>query len=141
MDQPGTVASPARSAEQGKSLFLCPRSRLRIWFCETELAIPSRVSLLIPRIQVVAYTNGIVPAFRDDGVHIYTVNRHWVCMCVVNLFILDVRPCGRIPAGVTQEEGHTGFLIHLPSAVLALIWREGFSRSFPSSTVKSNFVY
>ena len=26
-----------------------------------------------------------------------------------------------VPAGVTQKEGHTGFLIHLPSAVLALI--------------------
>ena len=26
-----------------------------------------------------------------------------------------------VPAGVTQEEGHTGFL-HLPSAVLALIF-------------------
>ena len=26
-----------------------------------------------------------------------------------------------VPAGVTQEEGHTGFLIHLSSAVLALI--------------------
>ena len=48
-----------------------------------------------------------------------------------------------VPAGVTQEEGHTGFLIHLPSAVLALIFllREGFSRPFPSSTAKSNFVY
>ena len=41
-----------------------------------------------------------------------------------------------------QEEGHTGFH-YLPSAVLALIFisQEGFSRSFPSSTVKSNFVY
>ena len=27
-----------------------------------------------------------------------------------------------VPAGVTQEEGHTGFLIHLPSAVHALIF-------------------
>ena len=27
-----------------------------------------------------------------------------------------------VPAGVTQEKGHTGFLIHLPSAVLALIF-------------------
>ena len=27
-----------------------------------------------------------------------------------------------VPAGVTQEEGHTGFLVHLPSAVLALIF-------------------
>ena len=27
-----------------------------------------------------------------------------------------------VPAGVTQEEGHTGFLIHLPSAVRALMF-------------------
>ena len=27
-----------------------------------------------------------------------------------------------VPAGVTQEEGHTGFLTHLPSAVRALIF-------------------
>ena len=27
-----------------------------------------------------------------------------------------------VPAGVTQEEGHTGFLIRLPSAVRALIF-------------------
>ena len=27
-----------------------------------------------------------------------------------------------VPAGVTQEEGHTGFLIHLPPAVRALIF-------------------
>ena len=26
-----------------------------------------------------------------------------------------------VPAGVTQEESHTGFLIHLPSAVLAAL--------------------
>ena len=39
-----------------------------------------------------------------------------MCVCVVIPFILDV------PAGVTQEEGHTGFLIHLLSAVLALIF-------------------
>ena len=29
-----------------------------------------------------------------------------------------------VPAGVTQEEGHTRFFIHLPSAVLALIFLE-----------------
>ena len=46
-------------------------------------------------------------------------------------------------AGVTQEEGHTGFLIHLPSTAIAFIFlsREGFSRPFRSSTVQSNFVY
>ena len=42
-------------------------------------------------------------------------------LCVVIPFILDVRFVD-VPAGVPQEEGHTGFLIHLPSAVLALIF-------------------
>ena len=60
-----------------------------------------------------------------------------VCVCIVIPFNLDVRLVDA-PASVTQEEGHTGFLIHLPSAVLAL---KGFSRHFPSSTVKSIFVY
>ena len=41
-----------------------------------------------------------------------------VCVCVVIPRILDVRFVD-VPAGVTQEEGRTGFL-HLPSAVLAL---------------------
>ena len=40
-------------------------------------------------------------------------------MCVVIPFILDVRLVV-VPAGVTQEEGHTEFL-HLSPAVLALI--------------------
>ena len=46
-----------------------------------------------------------------------------VCVCVVCVaipFILDVRLMD-VPAEVTQEEGHTGFL-HLPSAVLALFF-------------------
>ena len=43
-----------------------------------------------------------------------------MCVCVVIPFILDVRLVD-VPAGVTQEEGHTGFL-HLPSAVLVLIF-------------------
>ena len=41
--------------------------------------------------------------------------------CVVIPFILDVRLVD-VPAGVTQEEGHTGFFIHLLSAVLAFIF-------------------
>ena len=43
-----------------------------------------------------------------------------MCVCVVIPFILDVRLVDA-PAGVKQEEGHTGFL-HLSSAVLALIF-------------------
>ena len=40
---------------------------------------------------------------------------------VVIPFILDVRLVD-VPAGVTDEAGHTEILIHLPSAVLALIF-------------------
>ena len=42
-------------------------------------------------------------------------------VCVFFLIILDASSLG-VPAGVTQEEGHTGFFIHLPSAVRALIF-------------------
>ena len=42
-----------------------------------------------------------------------------VRVCVAIPFILDVRHVDA-PAGVTQEEGHTGFFLHLTSAVLAL---------------------
>ena len=41
-----------------------------------------------------------------------------MCVCVLFPFILDIKFVN-IPAGVTQED-HTGFLIHLPSAVRAL---------------------
>ena len=44
-----------------------------------------------------------------------------VCVCVFFLFILDISSLD-VPAGVTQEEGHTGFLVHLLSAVRALIF-------------------
>ena len=43
-----------------------------------------------------------------------------MCVCVVIPCIPDVGFVD-VPAGVTQEEGHTGFL-HLPSAVLAFIF-------------------
>ena len=45
---------------------------------------------------------------------------YYAVVCVVISFILDVRLVDA-PAGVTQEEGHTGFL-HLSFAVLALIF-------------------
>ena len=44
-----------------------------------------------------------------------------VCVCVFFPSILDISSLD-VPAGVTQEAGHTGFLIHLPSAVRALIF-------------------
>ena len=44
-----------------------------------------------------------------------------MCVCVFFPLILDIKFVGRT-SGVTQEEGHTGFLIHLLSAVRALIF-------------------
>ena len=50
-----------------------------------------------------------------------------MCVCVVIQFVLDVRFVDA-PAGVR----------HNFSTILSI---EGFSHPFPSSTVKSNFVY
>ena len=45
-----------------------------------------------------------------------------VCVCVFSSHSFWTSSSLDIPAGVTQEEGHTGFLIHLLSAVHALIF-------------------
>ena len=64
------------SGEQGKSIFPCPRSRLRIWSRVTGSAVPSRVSLLIFILRLnLVLTYGIPPEFRG-GVHLFIQNRH-----------------------------------------------------------------
>ena len=45
-----------------------------------------------------------------------------LCFCVFPSHLFWTSSSLDIPAGVTQEEGHTGFLIHLPSAVHAFIF-------------------
>ena len=47
---------------------------------------------------------------------------HSVCVCVFSSHSFWTSSSLDVPAGVTQEEGHTGFLIHLLSAVRALIF-------------------
>ena len=66
-----------------------------------------------------------------------------VCVCVFSSHSFWTSNSLDVPAGVTQEEGHTGFLIHLffLRCVPSFFSREGVSLSFPSLTVKSNFVY
>ena len=50
------------------------------------------------------------------------ISEEWcVGVCGVIPFDLGVRLVN-VPVGLSQEEGHAGFLIHLPSAVLALIF-------------------
>ena len=45
-NQPRELANPVHG-QLNREIFPCPRSRLRFWFRETDLAVPSRVSLLI----------------------------------------------------------------------------------------------
>ena len=44
------------------------------------------------------------------------------CMRVFSFHLFWTSSLLDVPAGVTQEEGHTEFIIHLPSAVRALIF-------------------
>ena len=55
-----------------------------------------------------------------EGTHSLNLYNSYLCARVVIPFILAVGLVD-VPAGVTQEEGHTGFL-HLASAVLLVIF-------------------
>ena len=76
---------------------------------------------------------GIPPEFRGGvyslSVHImyYECSSEYMYSSIYYVCVFSSHPFWTsssldVPAGVTQEEGHTGFLIHLPSAVRALIF-------------------
>ena len=56
------------------------------------------------------------------AVHDVALSTESSCVCVFSSHPFWTSSSLDVPAGVTQEEGHTGFLIHLPSAVRALIF-------------------
>ena len=68
----------------------------------------------------------------DDGCYLFRyilmdhfLHTHYILIrsvCVFSSHPFWTSSSLDVPAGVTQEEGHTGFLIHLPSAVRALIF-------------------
>ena len=60
------------SAEQGKRIFPCPRSRLKIWSRETGSAVSSRVSLFILHIQAEsgAYS-GFLPISEATSISLF----------------------------------------------------------------------
>ena len=64
--------------------------------------------------------------FRFFGFHfeygLTTDETYSVCVCVFSSHSFWTSSSLDVPAGVTQEEGHTGFFIHLLSAVRALIF-------------------
>ena len=65
--------------------------------------------------------------FRSDVTFllqiIIIIPMSWVCVvCVLSSHSFWTSSSLDVPAGVTQEEGHTGFFTHLLSAVRALIF-------------------
>ena len=88
---------------------------------------------------------------RENDSFLFLVDRDvefCVCMCVC--LFSSHSSCWTsssldIPAGVTQEEGHTGFFIHLPSALRALIFIARRIQPFLSLVDREvefwNFVY
>ena len=48
--------------------------------------------------------------------------QYCICVCVLSSHSFWTSSSLDVPAGVTQEEGHTGFITHLLSAVRALLF-------------------
>ena len=57
----------------------------------------------------------------NDLIVLHPLGMLCVCVCVFSSHSFWTSSSLDVPAGDTQEEGHTGFLIHLLSAVRALI--------------------
>ena len=58
------------SAEQGKWIFPCPRSHLRVWSCETVSAVASRVSLLVSILKVNLVLTAFFPSFAAASIYL-----------------------------------------------------------------------
>ena len=58
----------------------------------------------------------------NDLIVLHPLGMLCVCVCVFSSHSFWTSSSLDVPAGDTQEEGHTGFLIHLLSAVRALIF-------------------
>ena len=71
--------------------------------------------------QILQKVQNLVPHYYIKSCTVYTVVEQYV-LCVFSSHSFWTSSSLDVPAGVTQEEGHTGFLIHLFSAVRALIF-------------------
>ena len=93
----------------------CPLRPHKIWRFFTRLVL------------FAAATVGSCVLLEPDSNVAVVVDSHIQRIVVLVLCVFSSHPFWTsssldVPAGVTQEEGHTGFLIHLPSAVRALIF-------------------
>ena len=72
--------------------------------------------------RVEQYNIGGKPTVTLYTYHVGTPKHTVCCVCVFSSHSLWTSGLLDVPAGVTQEEGHTEFLIHLLSAVRASIF-------------------
>ena len=71
--------------------------------------------------QILQKVQNLVPHDYIKSCTVYTVVEQYV-LCVFSSYSFWTSSSLDVPAGATQEEGHTRFLIHLLSAVRALIF-------------------
>ena len=76
------------------------------------------IQIFFLRYKNVLYTPRIREESKIQTVHTLV----FCCVCVFSSHSFWTSSSLDVPAGVTQEEGHTGFLIHLLSVVRALIF-------------------
>ena len=113
LKQPSQSTHTSREAETFRRRFrlpyISPRTYSPFWPTAEAVSLDyAKVQNLIPHDYIPSCT-------------VYTVVQQYLYVCVFFPSILDIKFVGRT-SRVTQEEGHTGFLIHLPSAVRALIF-------------------
>ena len=72
--------------------------------------------------KLVLYTVFFIFGLRVPDYLVRCSTRPMVCVFVFSSHSFWTSSSLDVPAGVTQEEGHTGFFIHLLSAVRALIF-------------------
>ena len=88
-------------------------------FAPEDLASRQGFGSPVPRQRTHLHTRAEFDAYLRDSSR---VPRRRPCVCVCVFSSHSFWTPMDVPAGVTQEEGHTGFLIHLLSAVHALMF-------------------
>ena len=90
--------------------------------------------------QILQKVQNLVPHDNIKSCTVDTVLEHYVCVCFLPIHsghqVRWTYQPGSHRSKVTQDFSSTFFLRRVP----LFFSREGFSHSFPSSTVKSNFV-
>ena len=98
-------------------IFFCPADHVTDWQPRVLLGMVEARSVNVKKT-----TTTTTLAGRRLQKNILDTAVMCVCVCVFSSHSFWTSSSLDVPAGVTQEEGHTGFLIHLLSAVRALIF-------------------